>query len=292
MATKNKNFKHILLFLAPAIILYIIYFIYPLGFVMVTSLTDWDGISPMKFNGIKNYIVLFSDGTFLHALRNNVLWALSLGFIQIPLAATMALILARKPKGWKTFRTMYFLPNVISQVALAMMWLAIYNADHGLLNNLLVAIGRGDSATNWLGNMDTAFTAVIIQQVFYIGYFMIVILASRMNIPTSYYEAAEIDGASIAQQEWAITLPMLKDILITTITLALAFGIRHFESTYLMTNGGPAHATDVLGILLYRNLGALQYGEGNAIGTTLILFGGATIVLIRHLLQNIGQKED
>jgi raffinose/stachyose/melibiose transport system permease protein len=173
-----------------------------------------------------------------------------------------------------------------------MMWLAIYNADHGLLNNLLVAIGRGDSATNWLGNMDTAFTAVIIQQVFYIGYFMIVILASRMNIPTSYYEAAEIDGASIAQQEWAITLPMLKDILITTITLALAFGIRHFESTYLMTNGGPAHATDVLGILLYRNLGALQYGEGNAIGTTLILFGGATIVLIRHLLQNIGQKED
>jgi raffinose/stachyose/melibiose transport system permease protein len=291
MATRNKNAKHILLFLAPAIIIYIVYFIYPLGFVMATSFTDWDGISAMKFNGIRNYINLFTDGTFIHALRNNIIWALSLGFIQIPLATAMALILARKPKGWKTFRTMYFLPNVISQVALAMMWLAIYNADHGLLNNLLVLIGRGDSATNWLGNMDTALMAVIIQQLFYIGYFMIVILASRMNIPTSYYEAAEIDGASIAQQEWSITLPMLKDILITTITLALAYGMRHFESTYLMTNGGPAHATDVLGILLYRNLGALQYGEGNAIGTTLIIFGGATIVLIRHLLQNLGQKE-
>ncbi|MGH4036942.1 MAG: carbohydrate ABC transporter permease [Sphaerochaeta sp.] len=292
MQKRNKNIKHIILFLAPALIIYLIYFLYPLGYVIVTSFTNWDGISAMQFNGLENYRYLFSDETFTHGLRNNIIWALCLGFIQIPLATAMALILARKPKGWKTFRTMYFLPNVISQVALAMMWLAIYNADHGLLNNLLNAVGLGSKATNWLGNMDTAFPAVIIQQIFYIGYFMIVILASRMNIPTSYYEAAKIDGTSVLQEEWYITIPMLKNILITTITLALAYGMRHFESTYLMTNGGPAHATDVLGILLYRDLGALQYGEGNAIGTTLIIFGGVTIVLIRYLLQNIGNKED
>lgn len=280
---RNKNWKHILLFLLPVLVLFITYFVYPLGFVFVTSFTDWNGIGAMDFTGLKNYMELFGDETFRLSLRNNITWALVLGFIQIPLAAGMAMILARKPKGWKTYRTIYFLPNVISQVALAMMWLAIYNAEFGVLNSLLELMGLESLTRNWLGNMSTAFPAVIIQQIFYIGYFMIVILASRMGISESFYEAAEIDGANILQQEIHITIPMIRGILVTTMTLALAYGMRHFESTYLMTNGGPAHATSVMGILLYRNLGALNYGEANAIGSILIIFGGATIALIRWL---------
>jgi raffinose/stachyose/melibiose transport system permease protein len=277
----NKNWKQIILFLLPALLIFGVYFIYPLGFVFVTSFTKWNGITAPVFKGFKNYIELFQDETFLISLRNNILWALVLGFIQIPLAAGMAMILARKPRGWKFFRTTIFLPTVISQVALAMMWLAIYNAEFGILNNLLEFVGLESLARNWLGTTKTAFPAVIVQQLFYIGYFMVVILAARMGIPDSYYEAAEIDGANILQQELHITLPLLKPILITTMTLALAYGMRHFESTYLMTNGGPAHSTSVLGILLYRNLGALKYGEGNTIGAVLIVFGGLTIVLVR-----------
>lgn len=280
---QNKNWKHILLFLLPVLVLFITYFVYPLGFVFVTSFTDWNGIGAMDFTGLKNYVELFGDETFRLSLRNNITWALVLGFVQIPMAAGMAMILARKPKGWKTYRTIYFLPNVISQVALAMMWLAIYNAEFGVLNSLLELVGLDGLTRNWLGDMSTAFPAVIIQQIFYIGYFMIVILASRMGISESFYEAAEIDGANILQQEVHITIPMIKGILVTTMTLALAYGMRHFESTYLMTNGGPAHATSVMGILLYRNLGALNYGEANAIGSILIIFGGATIALIRWL---------
>ncbi len=288
----NKNWKQILLFLLPVLVLFTTYFIYPLGFVFVSSFTKWNGIRPMEFIGVKNYLQLLGDGTFRLALRNNIIWALVLGFIQVPLAAGMAMILARKPKGWKTFRTIYFLPNVISQVALAMMWLAIYNAEDGMLNNFLEIIGLSDLTRNWLGNMSTAFPAVLIQQVFYIGYFMIVIFASRMGISESYYEAAEIDGANVLQQEINITIPMLKGILITTMTLALAYGMRHFESTYLMTNGGPAHATSVMGILLYRDLGALNYGEANAIGSTLIIFGGATIAAIRWLFNRNNHTSD
>ncbi|MDC7226746.1 MAG: sugar ABC transporter permease [Spirochaetales bacterium] len=288
----NKNWKQIILFLLPALILFGVYFIYPLGFVIVTSFSKWNGISAPVFHGFKNYIELFQDETFRLSMRNNIVWALVLGFVQIPLAAVMAMILARKPKGWKFFRTAYFLPNVISQVALAMMWLAIYNAEFGILNNLLEMMGFEGLTRNWLGNMDTAFPAVLVQQVFYIGYFMVVILASRMGIPDSYYEAAEIDGANVFQQEFYITLPMLKPILITTMTLALAYGMRHFESTYLMTNGGPAHSTSVMGILLYRNLGALNYGESNAIGAILIVFGGATIALIRWLFSRNLDADD
>ena len=280
---RNKNWKMILVFLLPVLILFIAYFVYPLGFVMATSFTKWNGIGKMEFIGFKNYIDLFSDETFRLSLKNNIVWALVLGFVQIPLAAGMAMILARKPKGWKLFRTVYFLPNVISQVALAMMWLAIYNAEFGILNNLLGAVGLDGLTRNWLGDMNTAFPAVIVQQLFYIGYFMIVILASRMGISETFYEAAEIDGANIFQQERHITIPMLKGILVTTSTLALAYGMRHFESTYLMTNGGPAHSTSVLGIMLFRDLGALKYGEANAIGSVLIIFGGAIIAFIRWL---------
>ena len=281
-----------ILFLLPVLVLFGVYFVYPLGFIFVTSFSKWNGIAAPVFQGLKNYIDLFQDETFRLSLRNNIVWALVLGFVQVPLAAGMAMVLARKPRGWKFFRTAYFLPNVISQVALAMMWLAIYNAEFGILNNLLESLGLEVLTRNWLGDTRTAFPAVIVQQLFYIGYFMVVILASRMGIPESYYEAAKIDGANVFYQELYITLPMLKPILVTTMTLALAYGMRHFESTYLMTNGGPAHSTSVMGILLYRDLGALNYGEGNAIGAILIIFGGLTIAFIRWLFNRNSDAGD
>lgn len=281
---QNKNGKMIFLFLLPVLILFSAFFIYPLSYVIVTSFTKWNGFTAPEFIAFENYKYLFTDENFRLSLRNNIVWAVVLGFIQVPMACIMAMILARRPKGWKVLRTVYFLPNVISQVALAMMWTAIYNAKNGVLNALLTFVGLGHLTNNWLGNMDTAFAAVIFQQVFYIGYFMIVILASRLSVPDSYYEAAELDGANILQQEFHITLPMLKPILVTTITLALAYGMRHFESTFLMTGGGPAHTTSVMGIMLYTDMQALRYGEGNAIGATLVIFGGATIGLIRYLM--------
>ncbi len=287
--TRNKYWKQIILFLLPVIILFGVYFVYPLGFVIGSSLTEWDGITAPKFIGLNNYGNLFGNETFRTSLRNNIIWALVLGFIQIPLAAGMAMILSRKPKGWKALRTLYFLPNVISQVALAMMWTALYNAEYGILNSLLNAAGLENFTHNWLGEMGTALPAVIFQQLFYIGYFMIIILAARMGIPDSYYEAAEIDGANIFRQEIYITIPMLRAILITTMSLALAYGLRHFESTYLMTKGGPAHATSVMGIILYRNLGALHYGKANAIGTVLIIIGGGVIAFVRWFF---GRKEN
>jgi raffinose/stachyose/melibiose transport system permease protein len=281
---QKKNGKMVFLFLLPVLILFTAFFIYPLTFVIVTSFTKWNGFTTPQFFGLGNYKYLFSDENFRLSLQNNIVWAIVLGFVQVPLACIMAMILARRPKGWKFFRTVYFLPNVISQVALAMMWTSIYNARNGVLNALLTLVGLENLTNNWLGNMDTAFAAVIFQKVFYIGYFMIVILAARLSVPESYYEAAELDGANIVQQEFYITLPMLKPILITTITLALAYGMRHFESTFLMTGGGPAHTTSVMGIVLYTDMQALRYGEGNAIGATLVIFGGATIGLIRYFL--------
>ncbi|MEA5106135.1 MAG: sugar ABC transporter permease [Sphaerochaeta associata] len=269
------------LFLLPVSVLFFFFFIYPFLFTIYTSFTSWRGIGSMKFNGLANYTKLLGDPTFRKALGNNVIWALSQGFIQVPLACLVAMILVRKPHFWRSLRTIYYLPNVISTVALAMVWVAIYNVE-GPLNAILGAF-FGAEKRNWLGNPDTALFAVIFQTVIYIGYFMIILLASAMNVPRSLYEAAEIDGASTFQQELNITLPMLRGSLITTMTLAMAYGMRHFESTFLMTGGGPAYATTTMGIDLYLKMDALRYSEASTAGVFLILMGTVVITVLRKI---------
>lgn len=281
--SRRKTAIGIAVFLLPALVLYALYFVYPLGFVFVTSTLDWNGISSPEFVGLGNFTDNFQSRAFQLSLQNNVVWVVALGFGQIGLAALVAILLARQPRGWKFLRTVYFLPNVISQVAIAMMWAALYNAEYGAINQFLEAIGASELTRNWLGELNTALPSILIQQVFYIGYFMIIILAATMSIPESYYEAAQLDGASAWQQEAYITLPLIRDILITTMTLAMAYGLRHFEATFLLTQGGPANRTSVLGILLYRALSALDYGRANSIGATLVVLGVLLITTIRFI---------
>lgn len=281
---KAKNISRyalIFLFLAPVLILFVMFFIYPLIFTFEASLTKWKGIGAMKFAGLINYERLFTDETFLLAIKNNIIWALASGFIQVPLALFVALILTKKPKGWKFLRTAYFLPNVISTVALAMMWTAIYNPNYGLLNALLKPFGVEN--IHWLGETSTALSAVIAQTVLYIGYFMIIILAACSNIPKELYEAAEIDGASSFRQQLSITIPMLRGTLVTCATLAMAYGMRHFEATYLMTGGGPAYSTVTMGIQLFQKMDEQRYGEASAVGIILIMLGTIVIVLLRAI---------
>lgn len=276
---KNRIWR--LLFLLPVSVLFVAFFVYPFIFTIITSFTSWRGIGAMKFNGGANYTKLLGDATFRKAIGHNIIWALAQGFIQVPLAALVAMILVRQPKGWRFLRTAYYLPNVISTVALSMVWVAIYNTS-GPLNSILGKL-FGSEPVNWLGNPSTALGAVIFQTVIYIGYFMIVILSAAMNIPKSLYEAAEIDGASTIQQEIHITLPMLRGTMVTTMTLAMAYGIRHFESTYMMTGGGPAYATTTMGIELYNKMDALRYGEASTIGVILIILGSLVISALRKL---------
>ncbi len=280
----GRRWLWILAFLAPALVLFTMYFIYPLGFVFVTSTLDWNGVSDAEFVGLENFTENFNNRTFQLSVRNNFIWVASLGFVQIALAALVAMILARQPKGWRFLRTVYFLPNVISQVAIAMMWAALYNAEYGAINQFLEAVGLEEMTRNWLGEIGTALPSILIQQVFYIGYFMIILLASTMSIPESYYQAARIDGANVLQQEIHITLPMIRPILVTTMTLAMAYGLRHFEATFLLTNGGPANRTSVLGLQLYKMTSALDYGHANAVGATLVILGLVLITTIRATL--------
>ena len=271
-------------FLTPALVMMLAFFVIPVIYVVVVSFLKWDGISSSTFANIQNFLKLFHDKAFVRSVVNNIIWALVAGFIQVPLAMLMAIILSRKPRGWKFFRTVYFFPQVISGIALATLWRAIYSADTGLLNGLLRVFGQGAAAKDWLGTVETAFPAVLIYWVFYVGYYMVIMMADITTIDTDYYEAATIDGATDFQQAIYITIPLIKKTsLLTCVTLASVLGLRQFEQVYMLTNGGPANTTSTMVLYMYKKMQDANYGKASATAVILIIVGVIFIVCIRAL---------
>ncbi len=273
----------IVLFLLPALILFITFFLFPICYVAVMSLFKWNGISGAEFIGLENYKDILTDKVFIRSIRNNVIWALAAAGIQVPMALVMALILSKKPRGWKFFRTVYFFPQVISGIAIASMWSAVFNSEFGVLNGFLKLIGLGDLARNWLGDPKTAFPCVLLYGLFYIGYYMVIMMAGITGIDAEYYEAARIDGASSLQQDIHITIPLIKYSIMTCMTLAAVFGLRTFEQIFFLTNGGPANRTSVVVLYLYNQMKKNDYGGANASSVMLIIVGALVIVSIRKL---------
>lgn len=286
MKTTKGDQLGIIIFLIPPLALFTLFFIYPVSYVFITSFFSWDGISDAIFVAFNNYSALFKDPTFRRSIVNNIAWALTAGFIQVPLALLVALILSKKPRGWKVFRTIYFLPYVISGIALATLWSTMYNSEYGLINAFLGLIGLEHLQRNWLGTLQTAFPSLLIYWVFYIGYYMVIILAEITSISDDYYEAASIDGASKIQQDLYITLPLVKNSILTAMTLAMVLGLRQFEQVYLLTNGGPANRTSVLVLYLYKEMQNNNYGYANATGVILIVVGTLVIVGVQKLFNS------
>ncbi len=281
--SKQNNTVWIIIFILPVLVMLLTFFVYPLISLIVTSFMEWDGIGARKFIGFENYTRLFSNPIFRMSIRNNIIWAASAAFIQVPLALLIALVLARHPKGWKFFRSIYFLPNVISLVALAMLWRAIYNPYYGILNGLLEFAGLGHLTKHWLGELNTVLPSLIVSYQIYVGYFVIILFAGSLSISESLYEAAVIDGANVFQQEIYITLPALRGFIVSCVTLAVAFALRQFETTFLMTAGGPANATSVLALFMHRRMSAFQNGLAAATGVLLVILG----VLVMKGLQTL-----
>lgn len=284
MKLTNKDKGPLVAFLAPAVFLVVLFFVLPVIYVCVVSFLKWDGISEPVFRGISNFTKLFKDKAFVRSITNNIIWAAVAACIQVPLAMLMAIILSRKPKGWKFFRTVYFFPQVISGIALATLWRAVYNAETGLLNSMLTSLGMGSLACDWLGGIKTAFPACLIYWVFYIGYYMVIMMADITTIDDTYYEAATIDGATDLQQAIHITIPLIKNSsLLTCVTLASVMGLRQFEQVYMLTNGGPANRTSTIVLYLYKKLQDSNYGMAAASAVILIIIGALFIVCIRKL---------
>jgi len=286
MKIKKDEVVWLLIFIAPAIGLFFLFFILPILFLFVTSFTNWDGIGA-EFVGLENYSKLLNKKSFIRAITNNLYWCVTAALITVPLALIVALLLAHRSRGWKVFRTVLFIPQVVSSAAIAMLWAAMFNAEYGLVNFLLEFLGFSDfEKYNWLGNVRTANAALIGFSLCYVGYFMVIMLAKTAGISDYYYDAANIDGATQFQKDVYITAPLIKSTFFLCIILAVIFNLRQFEYVYLMTAGGPANKTQVLVVYIWNELSVQRLGRGNAAGVIMICIGAALLLILRKLLKS------
>lgn len=267
------NKKSIAVFVLPAFLIYGVFSLIPIFYNIYISLFQTDLMSPGKFVGLKNYLNLFKDSTFLTALRNNIFMVIGSLIAHLPLALIFGNILFQKIKGSHFFQTVFFLPSVICGVAVGLMWSFIYNSKFGLLNKLLEVLGFGNAQQAWLSNPRIALFCIIIVVMWqFVGYHMIIQIAAMKNIPSSLYEAAEIDGASRWIQFCSITFPLIKNILKVDAVLIITGSLKYYDLVAVMTGGGPNHATELMSTyMFYQGFRTLKYGYSAAIGVILLV---------------------
>lgn len=276
-------------FLLPAALLYIGLVLYPIGQAVYSSLYRWNGLGPLQnFIGLGNYVRVLSDRVFLSAFNHNIqLMLLSLA-IQLPLALGLALLIRSMGTGRAIFRTVFFLPFVLSEVVTGLIWSFIYRPDGGLVSNMLGAIVPSWASVALLADPNTVLYAlfVVITWKFF-GYHMVLYIAGLQNIPPELEEAAQIDGCTPAQALWYITLPLLGSTIRLTIYLSILGSLQFFDLIWVMTTGGPVNASDTMATYLYKfGFQRFQLGYGSAIAVVMFLMCFAfSLVYQRYALR-------
>lgn len=235
------------------------------------SFTNWNLLGTPKWRGLDNYIELFTkDPLFWTTLKNTAYYVIGTVPTGTILALLLAIALNQKIRGLAIFRTIYFIPVVSSVVAISVLWSFLYQADFGLINQGLRALGF--KGVGWLSSPTWAMPAVIIMSVWHgLGYNIVIFIAGLQSIPQDYYEAAHIDGANSWQNFWHITIPLVSPVTFFVIILSLISSFQVFEQAYVMTQGGPVNATKTIVYYLYQN-GFMNFHMGYASALAYILF--------------------
>lgn len=273
MRHKSLQRMWIFIFVAPAVAMFLLMYIWPLILAAFSSFTRWNGFTQMKFVGFENYIELFKDRNFSQAMINTIWWSLLGTFVHVPWGVWLALILSRKPRGWRFVRSVYMFPNIISGAGMSLLFIFIYKPKSGALNSILHAIGLNIDR-NWLLEPDTAFMAVTSMWLWYAAVITLITLAELLSISPEIYEAARIDGANDFQIDWFINIPLVKRIIGTGIIITVTSAFKTFDIIYMTTNGGPGNKTLNLAVMMVNNvIRQNRYGYANAIGMVLLVLG-------------------
>jgi raffinose/stachyose/melibiose transport system permease protein len=262
------------LFALPALIVYVVFLVYPAFSSLFFSLTDWDGLSPdYHIVGLDNYRAMLKDPVVKQAAVNNLIWSVVTIVVPVVLGLVLAVLLNGKVRGKPVLRMVFYTPGVLPLVAVASIWGWLYNPQYGAVNALLRDIGLGSLAQPWLGQNSTALAAVMVPAIWLrTGFPMLLYLAALQGIPQDQYEAATMDGAGRFQQFWYITMPNLRGANYIVIALSLIDSFKVFDLIYATTYGGPGTATQVMGTWMYFNV--FQYyqaGYGTAIAVVISL---------------------
>lgn len=258
------------LFVAPAIIVFLVFFIQPIFYMIYLSFHDWNFISPDKtFVGLGNFKDLLSDPMFLEVIRNTLMYTFFTVLFSISLALLMSIWLNKQGWMYSFVQGAVFSPHIISLVSIAMLWMWIMDADYGLLNWVLSLVGL--EKVPWLTDPNTALSSLIIIAVWKnIGYFTLIIIAGLQSIPKHLYEAAALDRTPPWRRFAKITFPMLSPSLFFLTIIGILDSIKVFETISIITKGGPLNSTNTLVYYIYEN-GFIFFKIGYASAAGVIL---------------------
>jgi raffinose/stachyose/melibiose transport system permease protein len=278
----------VFLFLIPAAALISIFLVYPILRCGYYSTFDWNGMGPAQdFIGMGNFLKLFTDKVFLKAVVNSfIIVALSLS-IQLPLAMFLALMVGRKIRGRGFYRTVFFMPYVLSETITAVMWRILYNPEpsRGFINAVFQAIGLKTQA--WLGDTSLVLFSIFMVLTWkYIGFHMLLYITGLQNIPRDVEEAALIDGVTKRQMITQITLPLIMGTVRTSIYLSVLGSLQVFAIVWIMTKGGPVNASEILSTYMYRfSFVRFQLGYGAAIAIMMLIIALVFSVTYRSFVR-------
>ncbi len=290
---------------SPTIILFLVFMLFPIIFVIYTSMLKWDGIGSVlsaDFTGFDNYQRLLQDEIWWRAVRNTVLYAVLKILIELPIALLIALVLNSGLRGLTVFRTIAFLPVVTSVAVVSLAFTFFFSPIGGPFNTALVEFGWLDRPIAWLGERDTAFWTVTGVAIWHdLGINMVFFLAALQTVPRDLYDAAMVDGAGAWQRFRNITVPTIRPLTAVIITLSLSGSLKVFDIFAVMTGGGPNFSTTTMVLYMFRytsfgggGLGGSQttpavgYGSSIAIGLGLVIFA---FILVQQWINRLQDRE-
>jgi len=246
---------------------------------------DWNGISDMEFIGMENYINAIQDAKFWESAGHSFLLAL-FSALSLIIYLAISLILASKIKGSDILRKIYLIPMLLSSVAIAQLWIKIYNPSNGMLNSFLRTIGI-ENPPAWLAEPSLVLYAIFIPILWqYAGFYILIYYAALKNIPNSLVEAARIDGASAWQIAFKIKFPLIMGVFKVTIVLAIVGSLKYFDLIYVMTGGGPNGASEVMASYMYKlAFSNNDFGYGSAIGFLLLIITLIVTLIVRKVTE-------
>jgi len=281
---ERRTLPSVYLFIAPTVIIFLVFYLTPILTVLVTAFTSWDGFNEPSFIGVQNFARLFKRSSFLLALRNLSLWGLISMTLHVLIGTLVAFMIFDRFHGWKLVRAVYMIPNVISVAAWAMIYRFIFNDDYGLLNNLIRIVDPSFSI-NWFYDSPAAFWAVTFTWLFYAVIVTLLILGDLMAIPQELYEAASIDGAGGWQTTRFVKLPLCRNAIGTAVICSGTARISMYEAVALTTRGGPGNDTMSLSLLLVNNITDMHYGMANAVAFVMFVIGILLLLAVKQIFQ-------
>lgn len=295
---KRFSFKtkrtFVFVFLLPSLFLFAFMYFYPLVSVFLSSFTKWNykNFTSPEFLGwtklLDNYVKLFTvDANFKVALSNSLKWVGLTLFVQMPLALLVALVLTRKPLGWRFVRNIFIIPNIISTAAIGLIFMNLYNPSRGIITQLCNWISPG-SNVSILANGDLAFWGVTFSFILFGGSSCLLLMTQIFSIDRSLYEAAKLDGASDYQLTTSLVIPLIRPMIGTVSIMAANYGLLLYNEIALISNGGPGNATYSLSYYIYKTaLGStnLNFARGNTAGVIQLLLGLLLVGLISRIFR-------